>query len=172
MLLTRIYIYIKEKIISKILIFYFRLVYFSRLKVEKGLFVRRRFKIKIELQGHIKIGENVFFNNDCSLNSMGLIDIGSNCLFGESVKIYDHNHRFSSMEKNIIDQGYSIGSVKIGNNCWLGSNVTILKDVIIGDGCIIGANCVIKTGTIIPDNSIVQQSSELEVTKREHRQQQ
>ncbi len=168
MFLTRVYVYIKEKIVSKIIVLYFKMVYFTRFKCGR-LFVRRRFKIKIELQGQIKIGEHVFFNNDCSLNSMGKIVIGNDCLFGEGVKIYDHNHRFSSMEKNINEQGYSIGSVEIGNNCWIGSNVTILKDVRIGNGCIIGANCLIKTGTMIPENSIVQQNGDLIITRRENR---
>ena len=40
-----------------------------------------------------------------------------------------------------------------GKNCWLGSNVIVLKGVTIGDNSIIGAGCVIHKD--IPANSTV-----------------
>ncbi|MBF9253837.1 acyltransferase [Pontibacter sp. 172403-2] len=112
--------------------------------------------------GHILIGNNVFFNNSCSVNCMGDVCIGDNSILGEGVKIYDHNHRFKDRSMNVKEQGFSIGTVKIGNNCWIGSNVTILKDVIIGDNVVIGANCLIKES--IPSNFIVTPKNELVLT--------
>lgn len=54
----------------------------------------------------ISIGNNVFFNNYCSIVSHESISIGDNCIFGENVKIYDHNYRFNinGIKKN---QGFS-----------------------------------------------------------------
>ncbi|WP_353322104.1 acyltransferase [Apilactobacillus apinorum] len=85
------------------------------------------------------------------------IEIGSNTIFGENVKIYDHNHRFNLKNKNISDQGFSNGTVKIGNNCWIGSNTTILKGSEIGDNVVIGAGMVIDSK--IPSNTIVKRQS-------------
>ena len=47
----------------------------------------------------------------------------------------------------------TIGSIRIGNNCWIASNAVILKGAEIGDNCVIGAGCVVKG--VIPSGSIV-----------------
>ena len=94
----------------------------------------------------------IFFNNDCSLNANNSIEIGEGTLYGENVKIYDHNHRFNQ-QKEIKQQGYSNGRVVIGQRCWIGSNVIILKGTEIGNNCVIGAGCVISGK--ISDNSVV-----------------
>ena len=53
----------------------------------------------------------------------------------------------------------SLGEVIIGDNCWIGSNVILLKGAHIGDGCVIGAGCVISQ--TIPANTIVRNDQEL-----------
>jgi len=108
------------------------------------------------------INDNVFFNNYCSINCLGSIEIGENTLFGEAVKIYDHNHEYHNDSDNILrisSNKFSIDPIVIGKNCWIGSNVTILKGVKIGDNVIIGANCLIYKS--IPANSIVKHKEEL-----------
>jgi len=102
--------------------------------------------------GIINIGSGVFFNNSCSINALGQINIGDNCMFGENVRIYDHNHRFREA-RLIKEQGFSVGRVQIGNNCWIGSNVTILKNTTIGDNSVISAGICLQGD--IPPNSLV-----------------
>jgi len=51
------------------------------------------------------------------------------------------------------DQPLKGGKVIIGKNVWIGANVTILKDVNIGDNSIIGAGAVVTKD--IPSNVIV-----------------
>ena len=88
---------------------------------------RRFFNIYLEKGAKITIGDRCFFNHACSLNALEKISIGDGCIFGENVKIYDHNHRFSDDDKDIKNQGFKTSPVVIGNHCWFGSNVTILK---------------------------------------------
>ena len=107
-----------------------------------------------------------FFNNDCSINSNQLIKIGGGVLFGENVKIYDYNHRFNE-HKPIKAQGFSNGTVTIGERCWIGSNVTILKGSEIGNNCVIGAGCVISGK--VPDNSIVRLKQTVEIEEIQYR---
>ncbi|MCR4874138.1 MAG: acyltransferase [Clostridia bacterium] len=114
---------------------------------------RSNFRVFIEDTGRIEIGEGCFFNNDCSLNAQKEIKIGKDCAFGEGVKIYDHNHKFRDSEVRIANQGFSVDPVIIGDNCWIGSNVTIVKGAKIGNHVVIGAGCVIDRE--IKDNSIV-----------------
>ena len=108
--------------------------------------------------------EKAFFNNYCSINCQESITIGKNCLFGENVKIYDHNHVFSRIDIPFSAQGFKTAPIIIGNNVWIGSNCTILKGVTIGDNVVIGANCLINQN--IPSNSIVKQSCNLIIESR------
>lgn len=116
-------------------------------------------KIRIRKNGKLSIGRKVFFNSGCSINCMESVNIGDFTQFGEGVKIYDHNHRFSDNQVLIKDQGYTVAPVNIGRNCWIGSNVIILKGVSIGDNVVIGANCMVNED--IPANSLVRNESRL-----------
>ena len=124
---------------------------------------RNDITIRVLDNAFLKIGKSVFFNNSCSINCLSEISIGDNTQFGESVKIYDHNHQYRNLNISINQQGYVKGKVIIGSNCWIGSNVVILKDVEIGDNVVIGAGCVIFKS--IPSNSIVYNNQNLTVTQ-------
>ncbi len=110
-------------------------------------------------EAKIKIGKKCFFNNHCSINAMSTIEFGNDVIVGENVKIYDHNHQYKNPNALIKEQGFSISPILIGNNCWIGSNVTILKGVTIGDNCVIGAGCVIFKN--VPSNTLVINQQEL-----------
>lgn len=138
---------------SKLLIMINKMIYSDSFQYGKDFYVQKGFIITIEEHGKIKIGNNVFFNNFCSLNSLHDIEIGDNCIFGENVKIYDHNHIYAKKNIPVNNQGFTTGKVKIGENTWVASNVTILKGVTIGKNCVIGANSIISRD--IPDDSIV-----------------
>lgn len=132
-------------------IFFYKIIFGSKLKMGKNITFRKGFSLLVD-GGKVSIGNNVFFNNYCSIVSHESIIIGDNCIFGENVKIYDHNHRFNTndIKKN---QGFSSQEIKIGKNCWLANNVILLKGAEIGDNSVIGAGCIIKEK--IPDNVVV-----------------
>lgn len=137
----------------------YKIVFGKKISFGKGTTFRMNFKIYLENTGKISIGNNVFFNHNCSLNCLESIEIGDNCLFGENVKIYDQNHKFKERKEKISEQGFTTAPVKIGENCWICSNVIILKGVSIGDNCVIGANSLVYKD--IPSNSVVKNKSEL-----------
>lgn len=142
------------KIRSKIKIIYYKIIYNNSLLIGKRFSCRAGLSILLD-GDHAKliIGEGVFFNNYSSINVMGEMRIGSNSIFGEHVKIYDHNHLYKKKDILIKNQGFSVKNVNIGNNCWIGSNVVILQGVSIGNNVIIGAGNVVYQS--IPDNTIV-----------------
>ena len=115
--------------------------------------------IIVKNKGVLNIGNNCFFNSYTSINCLGKIEIGNDTIFGEGVRIYDHNHKYDLINGVRNFEKYSIESVSIGNNCWIGSNVIILKGVNIGNNVVIGAGCLIYKS--IPDNSIVKLRQEL-----------
>lgn len=56
---------------------------------------------------------------------------------------------------------FKAATITIGKNCWIGTNVVILKGTTIGDNCVIGAGCVVSGD--IPKGSIVTQSRDLKI---------
>lgn len=113
--------------------------------------IRNYCNILVGSNAELNIGANVFMNNYCSINCLEKIEVGENTLFGEGVKLYDHNHQYSA--EKVEFQKFNTAPIKIGKNCWLGSNVVVLKGVTIGDNVIIGAGCLIHKD--IPANSII-----------------
>jgi teichuronic acid biosynthesis glycosyltransferase TuaG len=131
-----------------------------RIVLRDGVQFRRFCNILVHPKAELVINKNVFFNNYCSINCLGKITIGANTLFGEGVKIYDHNHEYAYKEGQLkVERDkFKIDEVNIGSNCWIGSNVTILKGVTIGDNTIIGAgNLIYKS---VPSNTVVKLKSE------------
>ena len=116
----------------------------------------------IEKTGSINIGDNCFFNRNCSMTSLGEINIGNDCIFGENVKIYDHNHKTDFTNGLFRKQGYVVGRVEIGSNVWIGSDVLILPNVRIGNNTVIAAGAIITKN--IPDNvTYIQKRNSVEV---------
>lgn len=154
MILQKIYYHL----VSRFCKMFYVIIYRKKLVICKGTTFRACFKIIIANGGEVSIGNNCFFNHYCSISARKSITVGDNTIMGENVKIMDHNHKFRSFDIPIKEQGYSEGEVSIGNNCWIGSNVVILKGAHIGDHCVIGAGCVIDF--CVPPNTIVKTSSE------------
>lgn len=149
MKLLSFYYHIRAFFKRIILFFIFR----NKLCIGSHTTWRKSLSITIGKKGIIKIGKNCFFNNYCSVNALQEINIGDGTLFGENVKLYDHNHRFRNTDVPIKAQGYKTAPIRIGSHCWIGSNVVILKGVTIGNNCVIGAGSVITQN--IPSNSVV-----------------
>lgn len=133
-----------------------------RISIGHDFYARRRCSLVVE-GGELAIGDNVFMNNSCSINCISRIIIGSDCLFGEGVRIYDHDHDFSG-DGLIKDGGFRCSEVRIGNNVWLGSNVVVLRGSVIGDNVVVGANTVIRGR--VPDNVIVVEKGSRELSVR------
>lgn len=144
---------LKYHIVAILKQFGYRLLYGKRISWGTGTTFRSGFHLMIEGQGKVRIGDRCFFNHDCSINCLDHIEIGPGTIFGEGVRIYDHNHRFSDETTPIKEQGYVTSPVQIGSHCWIGSNVVILRRARIGDHCVIGAGCVvnetIEAGSIV-----------------------
>ena len=134
--------------------FFYLIIYRNRLKIGNNFSFRKGFSLIIDGEhGRVEIGDNCFFNNYCTIAAMDKITIGDNTLFGENVKIYDHNHKYGVKGKTIAQSGYTHDAIIIGRNCWIASHVVILKGVTIGDNCIIGAGCIVykdvQEGTVL-----------------------
>tara|TARA_Y100000590_G_C15635364_1_gene982777 strand:+ start:789 stop:1391 length:603 start_codon:yes stop_codon:yes gene_type:complete len=128
-----------------------------------------------------RIGSNVNLQNPAfihdSVQMFGKIEIGQGSslwpnvviraeMFNVKVGDYTNIQDFS-----MIHIGASTGTVigdhcsithhctihgcKIGNNCLIGINATIMDGAVVGDNSIVAGGAFIREGTIIPENSIV-----------------
>lgn len=112
--------------------------------------------------GKLILHDGVFINNSCSFNCMERIEIGAGAIMGEGVRFYDHDHVYTA--EKIEKWQWTTAPIRVGRDCWIGSNVTILKGVTIGDNTIIGAGCLIRND--IPANSVVYNDGHLFVKER------
>lgn len=90
--------------------------------------------------GEIQIGENVFFNHNCSITCAKNIIIGNHCMFANNLVVVDHDHEIG---ENGATGALVSQPIIIEDRVWCGANVTITKGVHIGEGAVIGANAVV-----------------------------
>ena len=112
--------------------------------------------------GKVILHNGVFINNSCSFNCMERIEIEAGTMMGEGVRFYDHDHIYTA--EKIEKWQWTSAPIIVGRDCWIGSNVTILKGVTIGDNTIIGAGCLIRND--VPANSVVYNDGNLVVKER------
>ena len=124
---------------------------------------------------YIKIGKSVGIGEHAYLGGAGGLEIGDECIVGQYFSCHPENHIFENNEVSIRHQGTTRKGIKIGNNCWIGSKVSVLDGVEIGEGCVIAAGSVVNKS--FPAGSVIggvpakllksrYQTEELELKKR------
>jgi len=114
--------------------------------------------------GQIIIGDFVYMNSGGQLRADHLIKIGSHCLFGPRVAIWDtDNHPLSRSKRHAQAEliplefinSYEAGGgpIVIGEDVWVCMDSLILGGVTIGDGSIVAARSVVTKN--VPPLSIV-----------------
>lgn len=127
----------------------------SRIHIARNLELAKDIDIQCFDNAECRIGESTYANQRLMISCHAGVTIGSHCLFGPDVKIFDNNHLFNY--DNGVCTDLKCSPITIGDNCWIASNVVILNGTAIGEGCVIGAGCVISGD--IPPHTIVKQSN-------------
>lgn len=113
-------------------------------------------KIYIEIckSKGLKVGDNVQFIEAPKFGSEPfLIEIGDNTKITANCTFINHDgamYVIRSMEKYRDVRNF--GRIKIGKNCFIGNNCTLLPGASMGDNCILGAGSVLNSS--VPDNSV------------------
>lgn len=129
------------------------------LPIKAGKNVKIWDNVHIDSPTKLTIGNNVSINRGTIINAGGGVSIGNDVLIGPNVVIYSQNHRFRDNKTKIVNQGYDLKEVVIGNNVWIAANVIILPGVSIEDNCVIAAGTIVSKA--IPDNTLVRCKTEI-----------
>lgn len=79
-----------------------------------------------------------------SIVAQDYIEIGENTLLGANTNVYDNDFHASTLEGRRNNAPAAHAPIHIGAECWLASNVTVLKGVTIGDRSTIGAMSLVN----------------------------
>ena len=95
----------------------------------------------------IKIGNNVFINNNCLAMARGGITIEDDVMIAGNVQLLSNNH--DEYERQIL----TCEEIIIRKGAWIGGGATILPGVTIGKYAIVGAGAIVTKD--VPDYSVV-----------------
>src|SRR5262245_51750277 len=95
---------------------------------------------------NILLGERVFFNFNCVVLDVCLVEIGDLTLFGPAVQIYTATHPLNA---DLRRRQELAKPIKIGSDVWVGGGAVICPGVKIGSKSVIGAGSVVTRD--IPD---------------------
>ena len=137
----------------------------DRTKIRFGDYCNVQFKITLNHQGSIFVGDYVFMNY-VTMRIDHNLKIGSYCLFGPNVTIWDtSNHPLNPEERKKqaielakdfpLNRSYEAdgGNITIGDNVWIGMGALILGGVNIGEGAVVSAKSVVTND--VPSSTLV-----------------
>jgi len=136
----------------------------ATISIAENVMINESNYLTIKNKANFSIGKNTYITR-ATISCLGQIEIGENCILGEGMKLFDHNHEYTKEPFSVSKTDFNIGFIKVGNNVWTGANVVILKDVKIGDNVIIGAGCVVHKD--VPSNSIIVNNQEHKIISNE-----
>lgn len=103
--------------------------------------------------GGVLLGNNTSFDDGLYIGAAGIVEIGSDVIGGRDIKFHAQNHNFNDFDRLIRLQGVNSVGIKVGNNCWIGSNVVFLDGADVGNGCVVASGAVVTKK--FPDNSVI-----------------
>ncbi len=109
------------------------------------------------LIGEVEVGEgSSLWPGVVVRGDLKSIVIGSNSNIQDNTVVHGNWRTGIEIGDNVmIGHGCMVHAKRIGNNCLIGNNATVMEDVEIGDFCIVAANALVPPRTIVPSYSIV-----------------
>ena len=67
----------------------------AEITIEEGVTINESNNIALKKNGHFIIGKNTYITR-ATIACYEKIEIGENCILGEGMKIFDHNHQYTN----------------------------------------------------------------------------
>lgn len=117
-------------------------------KVGDGIYMEPPFYV--DYGCNISMGKGFYANFNCVFLDCTLLTFGDYVMCGPNVSFSTATHPTDPKERLA---GIEFARpIKVGNNVWFGSNISVLPGVTIGDGAVIGAGAVVNKD--VPANAV------------------
>jgi acetyltransferase-like isoleucine patch superfamily enzyme len=98
----------------------------------------------------IRVGRNVFVNQNCTLYDLGGLDIADDVMIGPNVSIITAGHPLEPSRRHAATIGKPI---VIERNVWIAANATTIGGVTVGENSVVAAGSVVTRD--VPRNRLV-----------------
>ncbi|MBP2299360.1 sugar O-acetyltransferase [Azospirillum picis] len=98
----------------------------------------------------IRVGRNVFINQNCTFYDLGGLDIGDDVMIGPNVSIITTGHPLDPSQRRAATIGKPI---RIERNVWIAAGATIIGGVTVGENSVVAAGSVV-TRDVPPDTLV------------------
>jgi galactoside O-acetyltransferase len=99
---------------------------------------------------NLRIGRNVFINQNCTMYDLGGIDIGDDVMIGPNVSLITSGHPIAPSRRR---EAVIAKPIVIGKNVWIAANVTIIGGVNVGENAVVAAGSVVTKD--VPADTLV-----------------
>jgi acetyltransferase-like isoleucine patch superfamily enzyme len=107
-----------------------------------GCEFRRGFRAELGgPEARIEIGTMTVFTYDVVVQCSSTITVGAHCIVAQACTIVDGNHNVRDPELPVLQQGYSLRSITLGDHVFVTAKCTVIADV--GTRTVVGANSVV-----------------------------
>lgn len=98
----------------------------------------------------IRVGRNVFVNQNCTFYDLGGLDIADDVMIGPNVSIITTSHPLEPSQRRTTTIGKPI---VIERNVWIAAGATIVGGVTVGESSVVAAGAVVTRD--VPPNTLV-----------------
>lgn len=98
----------------------------------------------------IRVGRNVFVNQNCTFYDLGGLNIADNVMIGPNVSIITTSHPLEPSQRRTTTIGKPI---VIERNVWIAAGATIVGGVTVGENSVVAAGAVVTRD--VPPNTLV-----------------
>jgi len=98
----------------------------------------------------IRVGRNVFVNQNCTFYDLGGLDIGDDVMIGPNVSIITTGHPLEPSQRRAVTIG---NPIVIERNVWIAAGATVIAGVTIGENSVVAAGSVVTKD--VPPNALV-----------------
>lgn len=98
----------------------------------------------------IRVGRNVFINQNCTFYDLGGLDIGDDVMIGPNVSLITSGHPLESSRRRDC---VTAKPIVIERNVWIAAAATIIGGVTVGENSVVAAGSVVTRD--VPPNTLV-----------------
>lgn len=98
----------------------------------------------------IRVGRNVFINQNCTFYDLGGLSIGDDVMIGPNVSLITSSHPLAPSERR---DGVIARPIVIEKNVWIAAGAIVIGGVTIGENSVVAAGAVVTRD--VPPDSLV-----------------